>query len=128
MFLTIDKFSSEPIYLQIRSQIVSAIAKGELVQGDALPSVRNMARDLGVNLHTVNKAYAMLQDDGYAMMNGRKGTIVCVPNHAADSQQFQDIQNRTLATLSQLATEYRASGGSAKDFVALAQRAVEEGK
>ena len=66
MVIRIDQKSEEPLYLQIRSQIIAAIATGELVPGTALPSVRALASDLGINLHTVNKAYAVLRDEGPA--------------------------------------------------------------
>ena len=68
MLLRVDLTSQEPIYLQIRSQIVQAVASGELQAGDPLPSVRSLASDLGVNMHTVNKAYAVLRDEGYVIM------------------------------------------------------------
>ena len=55
MVIRIDQKAEEPLYLQIRSQIIAAIARGELVPGTALPSVRALASDLGINLHTVNK-------------------------------------------------------------------------
>ena len=64
MPIVIDQMSEEPIYQQIRTQVIGAIATGELSPGESLPSVRSLARDLGVNLHTVNKAYAVLRDEG----------------------------------------------------------------
>ena len=63
--LAVDGALEEPLYLQIRNQIVAGIATGELEPGQALPSVRSLASDLGINLHTVNKAYAVLRDEGY---------------------------------------------------------------
>ena len=65
MILRIDLTSSEPLYRQIRTQVVQGVASGELAPGDPLPSVRSLASDLGVNMHTVNKAYAVLRDEGY---------------------------------------------------------------
>ncbi|MEG0758409.1 MAG: GntR family transcriptional regulator, partial [Raoultibacter sp.] len=59
MIIRIDQRSTEPLYLQLRSQIIASIAQGDLVPGDVLPSVRSLANDLGINLHTVNKAYAV---------------------------------------------------------------------
>ena len=69
--LAVDGALEEPLYLQIRNQIVAGIATGELEPGQALPSVRSLASDLGINLHTVNKAYAVLRDEGYVRMRGR---------------------------------------------------------
>ena len=79
MVIRIDQKSEEPLYLQIRSQIIAAIATGELVPGTALPSVRALASDLGINLHTVNKAYAVLRDEGYVLMRGRSGAYIADP-------------------------------------------------
>ena len=56
MFIQLDQSSDMPLYQQLRNQIVAAIATGELAPGDGLPSVRTLGRDLGINLHTVNKA------------------------------------------------------------------------
>lgn len=70
MVIRIDQSDEAPIYLQIRDQIIEGIARGELSPGDSLPSVRQLAADLGINLHTVNKAYAVLRDEGYVAMRG----------------------------------------------------------
>ena len=105
MILRIDQMSPNPVYLQIRDQIVAAIARGELLPADRLPSVRALASDLGINLHTVNKAYAVLRDEGYLLMRGRAGAVV------ADFKQI----------LYQLALEHCAQGGTEEDFLKEAQ-------
>lgn len=76
MVIRIDQSDEAPIYLQIRDQIIEGVARGELSSGDSLPSVRQLAADLGINLHTVNKAYAVLRDEGYVAMRGRKGAFI----------------------------------------------------
>ena len=76
MVITVDKLSDAPLYLQLRDAVIAGIASGELRPGDALPSVRSLAEDLGINLHTVNKAYATLRDEGYVIMLGRRGAYV----------------------------------------------------
>ena len=124
MVITVDKSSSEPIYLQIRSKVIAAIAQGDLVEGDSLPSVRGLARDLGVNLHTANKAYAVLQDEGYVRMNGRKGTTVCLPSYPANSKQRTEAQQRTLDVLQRAFVEFTACGGTEDEFVKLAKTAA----
>ena len=78
MVIEIDFNSSEAIYLQLRNQIVMLIAQSELRDGDTLPSVRNMAVQLGVNMHTVNKAYAMLRQEGYLTLDRRNGAVISV--------------------------------------------------
>lgn len=78
MYLKIDFDSEEPIYQQIRNEIIRGIARGELADGDELPSVRGMAGEIGVNMHTVNKSYALLKDDGYLKMDRRKGAVIAL--------------------------------------------------
>ncbi|MBQ6368736.1 MAG: GntR family transcriptional regulator, partial [Parasporobacterium sp.] len=65
MLIEIDFNSEEAIYVQLRNQIIVAIATSQLKNGESLPSVRNMADDIGVNMHTVNKAYSSLRQDGF---------------------------------------------------------------
>ncbi|MCR8660133.1 GntR family transcriptional regulator [Paenibacillus endoradicis] len=76
MLLAIDMQSETPIYTQIAQQIIEGIAKGELIPGEGLPSVRALAVDLGVNLHTVNKAYHLLKQDGYVQINRKQGVMI----------------------------------------------------
>ena len=78
MFIEIDFNSEEAIYIQLRNQIIVAIATSQLKEGESLPSVRNMAEDIGVNMHTVNKAYSSLRQDGFLKVDRRKGAIVAV--------------------------------------------------
>ena len=76
MILDLDFNIDIPIYTQIREQIIKSIAKGDLKINESLPSVRNMAEEIGVNLHTVNKSYNLLKDEGYINIDRRKGAIV----------------------------------------------------
>lgn len=72
----IDRDSPIPLYHQIAEAIRHAIAVGGLTSGDRLPSVRAAAREWGVHLHTVRKAYAELADDGLVRVRGAYGTEV----------------------------------------------------
>lgn len=76
MILDLDFNSDIPIYTQIREQIIKSIARGDLKINESLPSVRSMAEEIGVNLHTVNKSYNLLKDEGYINIDRRKGAIV----------------------------------------------------
>ena len=78
--IKIDSLSPTPIYMQLRNQIVLGIASKQLVPGEALPSARRLAADLGINLHTANKSYALLSDEGYIAIDRRKGTFVSKPD------------------------------------------------
>ncbi len=78
MYFSIDFNSSEALYLQLRNQIILAIVKSELQEGEYLPSVRELAEEIGINMHTVNKAYAVLRQEGYLRLDRRKGAVVAV--------------------------------------------------
>ncbi|MCR4715951.1 MAG: GntR family transcriptional regulator [Lachnospiraceae bacterium] len=81
MLINIDFGSDEAIYVQLRNQIVLGIAKEEIKNGESLPSVRQLADELGVNMHTVNKAYTMLKTEGYLTMNRQRGAVICIELH-----------------------------------------------
>ena len=121
MVITVDKLSDAPLYLQLRDAVIAGIASGELRPGDALPSVRSLAEDLGLNLHTVNKAYATLRDEGYVIMLGRRGAYVA--DAPADPAAGMD-EAALEAALTKLATEFKASGGTRHAFLAAAKRAA----
>lgn len=76
MILSVDETSEVPIYAQLRDQVVLAIADGELRDGDPLPSTRQLAADLGVNFHTVHKAYDLLRREGLLVLSRRSGAVV----------------------------------------------------
>lgn len=59
MIVEIDFNSDEAIYIQLRNQIIIGIATERLREGETLPSVRQLADDIGINMHTVNKAYSV---------------------------------------------------------------------
>lgn len=121
MLLQIDLASSEPLYRQIRTQIVQGVASGELSAGDALPSVRSLASDLGINMHTVNKAYAVLRDEGYVVMRGRSGAYIADSARTMTPARAQERLDHIAGQLAGLATEYRARGGTEQGFVELAR-------
>ncbi|GAA0179997.1 hypothetical protein SH2C18_27680 [Clostridium sediminicola] len=74
--IQVDIQSQVPIYEQIKSQIIKKIIDGELKDGVQVPSVRQLAADLGINLHTVNKSYKILENEGWIMINKKKGTFI----------------------------------------------------
>ena len=78
MFIEMDFNSDEALYMQLRNQIIMGIARDMLKDGESLPSVRQMAGHLGVNMHTVNKAYALLRQDGYVKLDRRNGAVISV--------------------------------------------------
>ena len=64
MIIEIDFNSDEAIYIQLRNQIIMGIATSEIQEGESLPSVRQLAETVGINMHTVNKAYTVLKQEG----------------------------------------------------------------
>lgn len=78
MIIEIDFNSDEAIYLQLRNQIIMGIATSRIQEGDMLPSVRQLAGDIGINMHTVNKAYTVLKHEGYVKVDRRKGAVVAL--------------------------------------------------
>ncbi len=78
MLIEIDFNSDEAIYQQLRNQIILGIACSQFQEGDNLPSVRELAEDIGINMHTVNKAYAVLKQEGYLTLDRRRGAVISV--------------------------------------------------
>jgi DNA-binding transcriptional regulator YhcF (GntR family) len=82
MIVRIDPASAVPVYEQIRAQIVLMVASGTLAPGTQLPTIRQLASDLGLAKGTVSKAYEALVSEGAAVSNGRHGTVVAARNSA----------------------------------------------
>ena len=78
MIIKIDFNSDEALYIQLRNQIIMGIATSQLTVGDSLPSVRQLADNIGINMHTVNKDYSVLRQEGYIKLDRRKGAVVAI--------------------------------------------------
>ena len=78
MYIEIDFNSDEANYMQLRNQIIMGIATSEIREGDTLPSVRQLAQTVGINMHTVNKAYAVLRQEGFVQLDRRKGAVIAI--------------------------------------------------
>ena len=78
MIIEIDFNSDEALYIQLRNQIVIGIATSRFHEGEALPSVRQLADTIGINMHTVNKAYTVLKQEGFVKVDRRRGAIIAV--------------------------------------------------
>ena len=76
--IEIDLNSDEAIYVQLMNQIILGIATSRLQEGDPLPSVRQLADTIGINMHTVNKAYSLLRQEGFVTIDRRRGAIIAV--------------------------------------------------
>ena len=78
MIIEIDFNSEEALYLQLCNQIIQGIAMDHFHEGDSLPSVRQLADTIGINMHTVNKAYTVLKQEGFVKVDIRRGAVVAV--------------------------------------------------
>ncbi|MGA2350008.1 MAG: GntR family transcriptional regulator [Terracidiphilus sp.] len=98
MFLTLQANDKRPIYQQITDGIKSLIAGGDLREGVTLPSVRQVAGDLGVNLNTVAVAYRQLQDEGFVTVRHGAGAVITsrTPRPVDKTELYQPL--RTVLT------------------------------
>lgn len=78
MYIEIDFNSEEAFYIQLRNQIIIGIATNQYQEGDTLPSVRQLADSVGINMHTVNKAYSVLKQEGFIRLDRRKGAVIAI--------------------------------------------------
>lgn len=78
MIIEIDFNSEEAFYIQLRNQIIMGIATNEICEGDELPSVRSLADTIGINMHTVNKAYTVLKQEGFIKLDRRRGAVIAL--------------------------------------------------
>ena len=92
MFIEIEANSAVPIYLQLAQKIIEGVASGELKPGDSLPSVRSFAADLGMNMHTVNKAYHYLEEKEFIQIVQKKGVFI----HENSLRQASSIERNRL--------------------------------
>ena len=78
MVIEIDFSSDEAIYIQLTNQIIMGIATARLEEGDTLPSVSQVADTVGSIMHTVNKAYSLLRQEGFVTIDRRKGAVISI--------------------------------------------------
>ncbi|MBO2536833.1 GntR family transcriptional regulator [Rummeliibacillus suwonensis] len=89
MFIQIQPHSDTPIYIQLTQQIIEGIVNKDIEPGESLPSVRTLAADLGVNMHTVNKSYHELEKKGLITIIPKSGAIVNVPRKMGNANAEQ---------------------------------------
>ncbi len=96
MYIEIDFNSDEALYLQLRNQIIIGIATSQFQEGDTLPSVRQLADTIGINMHTVNKAYSVLKQEGFVKVDRRKGAVIAID---IDKMQAREDLKRDMQVL-----------------------------
>jgi DNA-binding transcriptional regulator YhcF (GntR family) len=126
VILEIDPRSPVPPYEQLRQQVTALVLGGGLAQGDRLPSIRQLANDLGIAGGTVARAYRELEADGVVTTHGRHGTVVQGPprwpappaNLIAAARSYADQASRTGASLDDALTAVRVAFASAPSTTA----------
>ena len=97
MIIKINFNSTEAIYMQLRNQIIMGIATAKLQEGDSLPSVRQLAEEVGINMHTVNKAYALLREEGIIHLDRRRGAVIAIDMNKL--QALEDMKQQLSVVL-----------------------------
>ena len=107
---------SRPIYEQVANQLRRMIGSGALASDEKLPSVRTLASQLAVNPNTMQRAYALLEQEGYVYSVAGKGSFVA-PAAEADALRRQDLT----VTFLELVSELRLLGMTTQDLQQLIQ-------
>lgn len=112
MIIKLNFNSDIPIYVQLRNQIVIGIGKGDLRAGESLPTVRQLAEDIGINAMTVNKSYKILKDEGFISIDRRHGAKVniSIPDKL-------ELKEKLESELELVISEAALKGVSKEDFL-----------
>lgn len=119
MELVIRNTTNQPIYDQIYSQIKAQIIAGKLSPGEALPSIRALAKDLRISVITTKRAYDELEADGFLYTVAGKGCFVAEPDLALFREQSLHLLEDHLAAAAELA---RTCGLSESELTELLRR------
>ncbi|MHB1000698.1 MAG: GntR family transcriptional regulator [Armatimonadota bacterium] len=123
MLISIDEQDPRPIYLQVTMQVKEQIRSGDLKPGDELPSVRELAESLGVNLHTVHRAYQRLRDQGVIILRlGQRAKVAKLRQLPASQEEVNTV---LAAKLKDLITEAFHLGLTKEDFKELVDDLIE---
>ncbi len=118
--VTIDRDIEDPVYEQVADQIRLRIASGELGPATPLPSVRQLAGNLGVNLNTIARAYRLLEREGFLVIRDRAGVVVAAPAGHIDISKHSKLLDQMRTTLARL----RQAGMAADEMLAIMRREV----
>ena len=119
MFLTVDANDKRPLYQQIVDGVKALIARGDLREGATLPSVRQVAGDLGINLNTIAVAYRRLQEEGFLTV--RHGASAVVTSRRARAVGEDELRKPLRTAITQLIL----AGRSDQEITAAVQQELE---
>lgn len=114
--ISINEASEVPIYQQIRNQIVLGISDGRLKPGEQLPTVRALAGEIGINSMTVNKAYALLKQEGYIYTDRRNGAHV-----RKEFSEAKELSEKSKELLQQIISEAKICGMTQEEFLKICE-------
>jgi GntR family transcriptional regulator len=123
LIIKLDMQSDVPIYTQLMNQIIEGIASKSLLPGEYLPSVRSLASDIGVNLHTVNKAYTLLKQEGFIQIHRQKGVVV---NPDGMPEVTPEYRHRQRNELKPVVAEAICRGMSKSEILNIVEQFYEE--
>ena len=121
MILQIDFQSGQPLYQQLRDQVVLAIADGRLSPGEHLPTIRALAEESGINMMTVSKAYQLLKQEGYIATDRRSGAVVLERKNEAN------VSPESLKRLRLCISELQLAGMDEETLLSLCRDICKEG-
>ncbi|AAK78577.1 GntR family transcriptional regulator [Clostridium acetobutylicum] len=122
MLIRIDFESETPIYEQLKNQLVIGMAKGELRRGESLPSVRQMAEDIGINLHTVNKVYNILKQEGYLNIDRRIGAVI----NENMPERTEEFSEKLIKELEYVIADCKCRDISKKEFLDICSKIYDD--
>ena len=118
--LSIDRNLEVPVYEQVADQLRRHVASGDLAPGTTLPSVRQLAGDLGVNLNTIARAYRLLEGEGFLAIRDRSGVVVAPPADEIEQSTRAMLLEQMRDTLARL----RQAGMGNNELLPLLEREV----
>lgn len=123
MFIRLSNASDKPIYEQISEQMKRAILSGTLKPGDALPSIRSLAKDLKISVMTTKRAYQDLERDGFIETFAGKGSFVAKRNQEFIREElFKQVEDHILKAVQTA----KISGMTKNELLELINELVEE--
>ena len=117
--ITVDYRSRKQLYEQIIDSVRQAILSGAIAPGEKLPSVRNLAKELGINPNTIQKAYTILESEGVILTLPGRGSVVLSETEDLRQKQLAKMEEK----LSVIAAEAHSTGIAEEEFVTAAHRA-----
>lgn len=124
MTFTVHPSSGVPLYRQIMEQVIAMVASGRVQPGDMLPSIRELAQSLEVNMMTVSKAYSKLESDG--VLKRLRGRGMAIADNGGAKSSVKDRQADLLPVVEQAVLRGLQLGLTQRQILAVVQSALKE--